>query len=96
MNQVVKQKNLMFETFQWLSEGLALSERWIFYVPGDAVQHYLNFRDGTSNTINAPPQGAPPLIHTNNAPRIQGTGDAVTHLVVEGVNKLRITEFEDM
>lgn len=95
MNQVVLQKNLLKTTLKWLSDCLDISEQWIVYVPGDAVQTYLNFRQGTSNTINAPPQGAPQLIHTSNAPRIQGAGDA-ENLVVEGIHRLRIMEFEDM
>lgn len=95
-NQVVLQKDLLSRTLEWLSGGLSISEQWIVYVPGDAVQNYLNFRQGTSNTfINAPPQGAPQLINTSNAPRIQGVGDA-DNLVVEGVHRLRITEFEEM
>lgn len=93
-NQVLLQQKLLSRTLEWLLGGLSISEEWIEFVPGEGVQNYLNFRQGTSNTINAPPQGAPQLIHTNN-PRIQGSGDA-DNLVVEGVHRLRITEFEEM
>ncbi len=92
-NQVLLQQKVLSRTLEWLLEGLSISEQWIEFVPLDWVQNYLNFR-GTLNTVNAPPQGAPQLIHTNN-PRIQGAGDA-DNLVVEGVNRLRIMEFEEM
>ena len=88
------QLSILTRALGWLIEGLNISESWIEQVPDEGVTTYLNFRQGTLNTSNAPLQGTP---NTSNAPRLQGAHphyDDVANLVVEGVNRLRITDSE--
>lgn len=95
--QAKLQLSILTRALAWLIEGLNISESWIEQVPDASVADYLNFRQGNLNTINAPYlQGAPQPIHPSNAPRLQGAPQSDTSNIVDGIHRLRITEFEEM
>ena len=82
-------------THKWLLEG-RFSEQWIEHVPDNMVANYIQFRQSVSNN---PPVAAAPNNPDAANPRLQGArphhNDAA-NLVVEGVNKMRIMEFEEI
>ena len=100
---------VLSRAFEWLKEGLQISESWIEQVPYDNLAAYLNFRQGTLNTSNAPLQGAHQPIRPNNAPlqgahqpnrpsnalRLEGGPQPLdNNNIVEFIQRLRIEDSE--
>jgi hypothetical protein len=101
-NEAKKQVADLTRALAWLIEGLDISESWIENLPFDAgVANYLNFR--LQGAINHPPIAAtsnnPRNQYDAANPRLQGArphNDDAANLVVQGVHRLSITEFEEM
>jgi hypothetical protein len=92
--QAKLQLGVLSRAFEWLREGLNISESWIEQSPHD-VANYLNFRQGTLNTSNAPPQGAHQPIRPNNAIRLEGAPQPRdNNNIVEIIQRLRIEDSE--
>ncbi len=109
-NQVTQQDTILSWTRKWLLEGVKISEHWIEHVPDNEVANYIQFRQGVSNNppIAAAPnngaanprlQGARPHHDDAANPRLQGARpnhDDAANLVIEGINRMRIMEVEEM
>lgn len=78
-------------TRKWLLEGIQISEQWVEHVPCPMVANYIQLRQGASNN---PPVAAASNNPDAANPRLQGARphDDAANLVVEGVNRLRITD----